>query len=370
MYEMNKIDRLKQTLIMHKDEIFQKWKSTITGSFFSFDETIDSSMNQAIEFLFHYFITDQIDTEEQTHLLENIIREQHIIKPDCISAQYINRIHVEEIFFDIVHKYHPEPLTWEEICWVQNFFKKFMCVFISTVEHIKDEISTKQIQKLKDEKMHSIQLLEKVSATFVHEFRNPLTVVLGFLQLLKKDYPELPYMNVIHSELEQLNDRITQFLAISKKEAVAPIYETIEPAKFCEELTDFLSRTISEQGIQLETSFQIGQKLRVDPSKLRQILLNIFFNAVEALAEQENRKIRFVYKMENERHIFLIANNGPKISKLIMDKIFQPFMSTKELGTGIGLYISQKVIAELHGEINFTSNDTETIFYIFLPIQN
>ncbi|GAA3326807.1 hypothetical protein GCM10020331_064220 [Ectobacillus funiculus] len=57
-----------------------------------------------------------------------------------------------------------------------------------------------------------------MSASFVHEFRNPLTSIMGFVKLLRADNPELPYLDIISHELDQLNFRISQFLLVSRKE--------------------------------------------------------------------------------------------------------------------------------------------------------
>lgn len=364
---MDRIDRLKQTLIKHKDEILNEWKAQIKTSSFSYHSLDEPLANQTFEFVFNYLITDSIYTENQTKKLENFIRSYHVLFPGCISQQFQNRILVEEIFLNTTIKHHPEPLTTEEILWIQNFFQKFAYQFVSIVEEIKDEINTEQIQKLKADNARDIQVLEKISATFVHEFRNPLTVVLGFLQLLKKDNPELPYMEIICSELEQLNDRISQFLAITKKEAVAPVYETLDPSLMCNEIVKFLDRDILDRNIQFTTDFQKGNIITVDPSKFRQILLNILLNAFDALNEQEEKKISFTYELLDNTHIFVLSNNGPKIPDNMRENIFQPFMSTKELGTGIGLYISKKIITALHGEITFTSDEKMTSFYIQIP---
>ena len=63
-----------------------------------------------------------------------------------------------------------------------------------------------------------------MSASFVHEFRNPLTSIMGFVKLLKTDHPNLSYLDIISHELDQLNFRISQFLLVSKKE----MWERIE----------------------------------------------------------------------------------------------------------------------------------------------
>lgn len=363
--------QLKTIFILHKDEILKEWKKITKNPNFSYDYSVGIAHDQTFTFLFDYFVADLIETESEHHQLENMIREHLVIFPGCISNQFENRLKAEEIFISFAQKYHPTGLTIEETQWIQSFFKKFSFIFIMVAEEIKDEMNDFQIQKLKDQNTKNVQLLERISATLVHEFRNPLTVVIGFLQLLKKEQPDLPYMDNIYFELEQLNDRMSQFLALSKKEAVAPMYENIDPKILCDELVKFLARDILDNDIQIETDFQCGNQLDTDPSKLRQVLLNIFLNAIEAMQEKDANKIRkivFTYKIVDGRHVFSIANNGPRVPHYIAKKIFQPFITTKELGTGIGLFISDKIIKYFHGEITFTSDEKWTTFYIHLPI--
>lgn len=368
-------DVLKKIFIQYKEEILQEWKESVQVSKNSPEYFQHKHINKDLifNFLFDYFITDQIQTEPEHHQLENMIRKNLIVFPGCISEQFNNRLLAENIFIQYAKKYHPTELSLDEMCWIQEFFKKFLHIFIILTEQAKDNMNQIQIQKLKDQNTKNVQLLEKISTTFVHEFRNPLTVVLGFLQLLKKDHPDMPYMNIISLELEQLNDRISQFLALSKKDAVSPVYETINPKTLCTDLLEFLQRDIHTNHIKVTTEFESNNQLHIDPSKLRQVLLNIFLNALDALKEvneKNNRQIIFTYKSVNNQHIFSIQNNGPRIPVYIESDIFQPFVSTKELGSGIGLYISHKIIQYFHGEIHFTSNEQWTTFSVHLPIES
>ena len=104
-----------------------------------------------------------------------------------------------------------------------------------------------------------------------------------------------------------------------------------------------------------------------DEDKLRQVLINIIKNAEYAVKDIDKPEIIVQYKKMNKKEMIIIRDNGVGINSKIMEKIFQPFNSSKPSGTGLGLAIVYKIIKdELNGEINVESQPGNTIFTILL----
>ncbi|WP_078543629.1 histidine kinase N-terminal domain-containing protein [Litchfieldia alkalitelluris] len=215
-----------------------------------------------------------------------------------------------------------------------------------------------------------LAILGQMSSSFVHEFRNPLTSVMGFIKLLKNDYPNLPYVNVISSELEQLKFKISQFLHTSKLNTVVENRdEDIMIKGLIEEVTDFLYASIVDGNIQITSTIDANAKVHGDRSELKQVFLNLLMNAIDAVCEEDIYRVINIHSEVNEEHItIMISNNGPTISADAAEFIFEPFYTTKKLGTGIGLFVCKNILEKNHGKIVYNSDDDLTTFQITLPI--
>lgn len=102
--------------------------------------------------------------------------------------------------------------------------------------------------------------------------------------------------------------------------------------------------------------------------EFRQVLINIPMNSLEALSETQVKVICIRGYAEKDMAIITISNNGPVISKDVISSIFEPFVSTKKLGTGIGLYICRKIITDHHGTIDCQSDADRTTFQMRIPL--
>ncbi|ABO66742.1 MULTISPECIES: histidine kinase N-terminal domain-containing protein [Geobacillus] len=214
-----------------------------------------------------------------------------------------------------------------------------------------------------------LTLLGQMSSSFVHEFRNPLTAIIGFIQLLKFEHPHLPYLDIIDHELQQLKFRISQFLHASRKEIVESEKETFSLRQLLEEIMDFLYATIVDSDVDISLAIDESIHIFAYKDQLRQVLVNILLNSIEAVKEKEKpRRIKIAARSQEGRVIIEIANNGPAIPADIVETIFEPFFTTKKLGTGIGLYICKKVIEDHGGEISCSSDANMTTFSIRLPV--
>jgi signal transduction histidine kinase len=120
---------------------------------------------------------------------------------------------------------------------------------------------------------------------------------------------------------------------------------------------------------------QADNEIRVtsDGNRLKQVFINVLFNALEALAEQNSGTISIHIYSEykelprNVRHIVAVSDNGPGIPDAIKDRVLEPFFTTKKEGTGLGLYISYSIMKTLKGDLEIQSSRQGTRVNLILP---
>jgi len=202
---------------------------------------------------------------------------------------------------------------------------------ITELEFLRNEIGN----------LERLKLVGQMAASIAHEIRNPLATIRGFVQLLQKERETgKEYYNIIIEELDRANSIISDFLSLSKNRIVE--MEEYNLNDIIKELYPiFLAETnIRAQYIDLDLDQQLP-KLRLNKKEIKQLLLNLIRNATEAMGQ--GGKITISTKKEEEVMLLKIADTGPGIPKEIMDKLFQPFFTTKEGGTGLGLSVSMSI---------------------------
>ncbi|WP_078552588.1 ATP-binding protein [Bacillus alkalicellulosilyticus] len=241
---------------------------------------------------------------------------------------------------------------------------EFMYLSISTFSDIASKDYEDRQFIAEESHKDRLTLLGQMSSSFVHEFRNPLTSVMGFVKLLKNESSDSRYLDIITHELEQLNFRISQFLLASKREtSLIQREETFQLKKLFDEILEFLYPSIVDGDVNITTTIDENVELHGYRDEIRQVYINLIMNAIDALQMIEGQRILHVKVVQDKNVIAVsVSNNGPAIPERVMQTIFKPFFTTKKLGTGIGLYISRKIIEKHNGTITCESNEEQTVF--------
>ncbi|MBU8771818.1 sensor histidine kinase [Cytobacillus oceanisediminis] len=210
-------------------------------------------------------------------------------------------------------------------------------------------------------------------AGIAHEIRNPLTTVKGFLQLLKPYLLEIgkeQYAEIAIEEINRANDIIYEFLNASKPPQNKRT--EIEVNRLVKEMKIFFESEAHIRNINLSVCLCPNNPIFYgDVKQIKQVLINIIRNAMEACESipAPEGKIDLKAKALNQKVSITIQDNGLGMSEKTISKLFVPFYTTKEKGTGIGLSICQKIIEEHDGKINVHSKMSQgTIFEIELPL--
>lgn len=206
--------------------------------------------------------------------------------------------------------------------------------------------------------------LGEISAGIAHELRNPMAVIAGYTQLLSKksDQSLKPTVDAITKEINVMNRIISDFLSFAKPAELA--ISDVDLKKIIENCIVIL---VSGRN-NIKTHFDI-EKLPIikgDEILLRQAFTNLIQNAVEAMPAGGDLMIK---SSTGDFLEVTLSDTGPGISGNLVDKIFLPFFTTKDRGTGLGLSLVQKIIVSHGGTISVDGSDRGAIFRIRLPLK-
>ncbi|MFC1794853.1 nitrogen regulation protein NR(II), partial [Planctomycetota bacterium] len=216
------------------------------------------------------------------------------------------------------------------------------------------------------------------AAGIAHELRNPLTAIRSTVQYLgnefEKDTDQRNLAHGILDEVDRLNNIVGNLLSLARPAQSNP--EEIDIRPEIERCVNFIEAKARSQNITLETDFKKDMpKLRFDQAELRQVLLNVMMNGLQAMPEGGLLLIKACCLVENsvagsERILIQIEDEGPGIPVNLRQKVFEPFFTTKAGGTGLGLAICNSIVKRYNGEIwmeQAESGGTEV--QISLPIK-
>lgn len=220
---------------------------------------------------------------------------------------------------------------------------------------------TTELQVLKRElakKENLLAMSEMAASIAAHEIKNPIFSIRGFLQLLEKSLEKederREYTDVILSELDRLNRLIDKFLSLKKGNLkksspvninyiVQDVIKLFEPMFKKKHIKCHFKKNDEEIII-------LGNH-----DKLKQVFINILQNCYEAIDSGKNLYIKT--KSEKGQAVIIIKDEGKGIKKQDLSQIFKPFYTTKKRGTGLGLFITNKIIRKHNGDIKVDSEE-------------
>jgi len=239
-----------------------------------------------------------------------------------------------------------------------------------------------QLKSLEEEmqKKERLATIGEMAAGMAHEIRNPLASLSGSIEVLKGDLnlrdEHLKLMEIAIREAERLNSIITQFLLYAKP---------LPPRRQRTDLHALLSETVQllqnnpEYHDRIRVSLLVSAEpliMLIDPNQIRQVFWNLSINAFQSMPDggvltistrrAQAKKAKSMIASEEVEILF--SDTGSGIKKEDLPRIFYPFFTTKNSGSGLGLSIVQRIIEEHRGEIRVESSPKGTTFYVTLPL--
>lgn len=237
-------------------------------------------------------------------------------------------------------------------------------------EQLKENLLSLQEEILKRKQMENevarldqLNLVGEMAAGIGHEIRNPMTTVRGFLQLLggKKEYiQDKEYFDLMIEELDRGNSIITEFLSLARNKAVDlktqnlnHIVKTLSPLIQADAM-------VSDKSVKVEPG-DIPDLL-LDEKEIRQLVLNLARNGLEAMSPGGNLNIRTV--SDGDEVVLSVQDKGKGIEPDALEKIGTPFFTTKDYGTGLGLAVCYSIAARHNASIKVETGPTGTTFHV------
>jgi PAS domain S-box-containing protein len=232
----------------------------------------------------------------------------------------------------------------------------------------------RDITELKDleEKYYESQKLAAIgqlSAGIAHEVRNPLSSIKMSLQILEKrmqpEGNDLKRFKIAQREVEHLEKLVSDVLIYAKPSD--PQKESSDMRSVIERALAMVEKSLKDKDIEVQKIYTEDiDTISVDPAMIKQALINIFQNAIDAM--EPKGKLRISMKNENNSLVMEIDDNGSGIDEEDLSYIFNPFFTKKSYGTGLGLTQVKKIIDQHNGRIKILSRKGEgTRFVIDLP---
>lgn len=227
------------------------------------------------------------------------------------------------------------------------------------------ELKATQAKLVAEEKLAAVGQL---SSAIAHEIRNPVAMIASSLAMASKQAENSPLrqemFDIATQEANRLETLTTDFLAFARSKEPAILTNNIN--EMLEYVASLAKAKLSEKAVKMEIVCQKDLSGNFDAPQIRQALLNLVLNSIDAVKEQG--LIIIGSEIAKENIGFWVENNGEKIPSEIAEKIFEPFFTAKPKGTGLGLSIVRKIARMHKGEILLAKNESGNVrFEIILP---
>jgi len=288
--------------------------------------------------------------------------------------------------------------------WIQHILdKKF---FHGTLESLERESQRLQQELFQKEKLAYVGQL---ASSVVHEIRNPLATIKTYLEYLPKKYDQADFKakfeRLIPQEINRVEKIVNQLLGLARQRKLN--LQPLDINALIDNTLELLENNFRTKNIHIDKEYEPGAIITGDEELLKQVFLNLFLNATQAMDEEGVLTIKVgidkeglkdfgikgfkgntkdgsngvesnpqflkssnpqILKSSNPYVVITITDTGCGIPPEQLNKLFTPFQTTKEDGIGLGLSITKEIIEQHHGSIQVESREGEgTIFIIALP---
>lgn len=297
-----------------------------------------------LDFPVHMLNADVVRVALHTYPAEGVIRQ--------------SKLHILGMLFVII------------ILWVVGYF------FIRALRHY-DELRIKMTEK------ERLAVIGEMASVLAHEIRNPLGSIKGFAQYLIEGQGSgtegaritKEYLDIIVSESRRL-EALTEDLLMYAK----PVEVKSEEFGVLELINEVIKTMQSHENVDIRISVSTGITIKSDRDKLKQILMNIIHNSLDAVKDRaRNTKnktqitdnggiIEIETEVTGDKVIITVKDNGCGMDEETKGKVFKPFFTTKAKGTGLGLAIVDKLVKSIGGSVEVESEPQKgTVFRVVIP---
>jgi two-component system NtrC family sensor kinase len=243
--------------------------------------------------------------------------------------------------------------------------KRFNEVLEEKIEEATRDIKEMQNELIKSERLATIG---ELAAKIAHEIKNPLSGISIALELMKAKTPDddqRKKVSEILSEVARLDRIIKDMLQIAKPAEL--FLQDISPNEIVEKAVTLVSPKADERKIKIDKNLNCRDSFYLDAEKIEQVIINLLLNGIDSINGTGGKIIVETEILKNELYI-KVSDSGCGFPEVEIEKLFQPFYSTKRTGTGLGLAISKRIIESHNGRIIVSSEEGKgSTFTLVIP---
>ncbi len=225
------------------------------------------------------------------------------------------------------------------------------------------DITDRKQMEIEMTRLDRLNLVGEVAASIGHEIRNPMTTVRGYLQLLEnqtKYMDDSEVFNLMIEELDRANSIITEFLSLTKSNEVKLSLYNLN--SIVVSILPLIQANATSQDKYIKMQIEDVPDLLLDDKEVRQIILNLVCNGLEAMSPGGTLSISTF--MKNEQVVLAIQDQGKGIEPRVQENLGTPFFTTKDHGTGLGLAVCYRIAARHNAKIDIETSEYGTTFYV------
>lgn len=283
-----------------------------------------------------------------------------VLAPDS-NPEYHSTQYVEVIMFFVIATL---------IGFLADIEKKRRRQLEATAQKLSETYQQLQSSAEQLRRADRLSALGQLSAGLAHEIRNPLGSLKGAVQILKRE--ELPantrdeFATMADSEVVRLEKLVTSFLEFARPNL--PQRTLLDAALLLESVAQLASETARMANVSIQVAPEPADSIAVDAEQIRQVLLNLVLNAVQAMPNGGH--ITLGSRQTNGCLLLTVSDEGCGIPEEVLDHIFDPFFTTRAEGTGLGLSIAYQIVNGHGGQISAQNNPGGgATFTLSLPVE-
>lgn len=351
-------------------------------------------------------VTQQIETEQRLHQLDRELHQLYAASPDIIGIAdratqrfvavnpaverilgYTPEEFISQSYGDIVHPDDSLPTSWTRKDTSEGDSDEFVVCRLSCKDGthkwiswtgsydaesghtyaIGRDITVQKGMEREMSRLDRLNLAGELAASISHEIRNPLTTVRGYLQLMVRNgfyRTDHETIRLMIDELDRANSIISEFLSVAKTKAIDRRNTSLN-----EPVTAMLPLIRADAVMtnhRIIADLQEVPDISIDPKEIRQLILNLTRNGLEAMENGGNLTIR-TYATDDVV-VLAISDQGHGISEHVLERMYDPFFTSKPMGTGLGLSVCHRIAEQHNATIKVDTSGKGTTFSVVFPL--
>lgn len=197
-----------------------------------------------------------------------------------------------------------------------------------------------------------LSALGTLTAGMAHEIRNPLGAIAGAAEILEQDFPRdhprREFLDILRREIARLNVIVGKYLDYSRPEA--PELRPSDLNAIVRSAVDLVSKSATKTRVAFRTDLEPGNpRVLADPGQIQQVLVNLLLNAAQV--QPEGGEVEVVTASRGGEVEVAVRDRGPGLPDVPADRLFEPFFTTRDGGTGLGLHVSRRIVLSHRGRL-------------------